>query len=185
MYHLLSVLSLVPFALGGTLQFVDHQGQCFVYSTNNFGCTGISEPFAPLDGTSCSSKRPPESKESYWQLLDINLKTNETNSSSSASKVMLCGSSQKGPAWVKVHENGFLNFHNEHGDDGNCTVDKSLENGSLCTISNHLETSSASKESQLTSSDTPSTHVSAMAATPTMSSDSPGPAHTDSDCWFW
>lgn len=27
-----------------------------MYSTETFDCTGISEPFAPLNGTSCSSK---------------------------------------------------------------------------------------------------------------------------------
>jgi len=62
MPRLLNMVLLIPAALGGTLQVIDHQGQCFVYSTHNFGCTGISEPFAPLDGISCSSKQAP------WEL---------------------------------------------------------------------------------------------------------------------
>jgi hypothetical protein len=56
MHLLLAFFTSISVVLAGTLQIMDHQGQCFVYSTKNFDCTGISEPFAPLNGTSCSSK---------------------------------------------------------------------------------------------------------------------------------
>ncbi|KAJ5569054.1 hypothetical protein N7450_011540 [Penicillium hetheringtonii] len=158
---------LIPAALGGTLQVIDHQGQCFVYSTHNFGCTGISEPFAPLDGISCSN---------------LNTKKDDKGPDSPALKAMLCGSSPKEPAWIKVHRNGVLNFHNDHGDEGNCTVDASLNKGSLCTISNSLETSAPSSKSQLSPSDPSSSHVSAVAAAPTISSDSSGSSNPGADC---
>lgn len=56
MHLLLAFFTSISVALAGTLQIIDHQAQCFVYSTENFDCTGISEPFAPLNGISCSSK---------------------------------------------------------------------------------------------------------------------------------
>ena len=103
---------------------------------------------------------------------------------SPALKAMLCGSSPKEPAWIKVHRNGVLNFHNDHGDEGNCTVDASLNKGSLCTISNSVETSAPSSKSQLSPSDASSSHVSAVAAAPTVSSDSSGTSDPSTDCWM-
>jgi hypothetical protein len=56
MHLLLAFFTSISVVLAGTLQIMDHEGQCFVYSTEIFDCTGISKPFAPLNGTSCSSK---------------------------------------------------------------------------------------------------------------------------------
>ena len=33
---------------------IDSDGQCLVYSIDNYGCTGYSEAFAVLDGDDCS-----------------------------------------------------------------------------------------------------------------------------------
>lgn len=54
---LLAFFTSISVALGGTLQVIDYEGQCFMYSTENFNCTGVSEPFAPLEGAFCSSKK--------------------------------------------------------------------------------------------------------------------------------
>ncbi|KAJ5976501.1 hypothetical protein N7481_010208, partial [Penicillium waksmanii] len=123
---------------GGTLQIIDHNNQCFVYSTENFDCTGISESFAPLDGISCS-------------------KTKGTHSNSSSFKAILCDSDQ-GTAWVEVHRSGLINFHNEEGDAASCKVAEPLVKGSLCTASNKARTSTKDIESQLTCLSTTTIH---------------------------
>lgn len=74
-------VTLASTVLGGTLQIIDHQGQCFVYSTHNFDCTGVSEPFAPLDGVSCSSKRSTDPP--MIRILSNKLKVNSESPSNS------------------------------------------------------------------------------------------------------
>lgn len=43
-------------ALGGTLQVIDYDGQCVIWSDDNNGCTGHSASFGLLDGNSCSGE---------------------------------------------------------------------------------------------------------------------------------
>lgn len=43
----------------GTLEVIDHDGQCLIWSNDNFGCTGYSASFGPLDGADCSSRHLP------------------------------------------------------------------------------------------------------------------------------
>lgn len=62
---LLAFLTSISMAIGGTLQIIDYEGQCLVYSTENFNCTGYSEPFAPLEGASCSSKQSTVDEEHF------------------------------------------------------------------------------------------------------------------------
>lgn len=42
-------------SLGGSLQVIDDNRECKIYSSDNHGCTGYSAPFAKLDGDDCSS----------------------------------------------------------------------------------------------------------------------------------
>ncbi|KAJ5974768.1 hypothetical protein N7481_008475 [Penicillium waksmanii] len=168
MHRFLVFVTLVSTVLGGTLQIIDHQGQCFVYSTHNFGCTGVSEPFAPLDGVSCSS---------------LNKANNSTQSDPPSFKAMLCGSSQH-PAWVEVYRSGLLYFHNYQGDEGSCKINGDLVKGSLCTVRNSSQTSSPENQSQPTSPVATSSPASVMAAvsTPKISSDSESPSNSVTDC---
>ena len=43
-------------AFGGSLRIINNNNQCMVWSEDNYGCTGYSEPFAQLDGKDCSGK---------------------------------------------------------------------------------------------------------------------------------
>lgn len=43
-------------SLGGTLEVIDYNGQCLVYSAGNYGCTGYSAPFGLLNGSDCSGR---------------------------------------------------------------------------------------------------------------------------------
>jgi hypothetical protein len=49
-------------SFGGTLEIVDFDGQCAVWSNNNHGCTGHSAPFAKLDGDDCSRRQLSDEK---------------------------------------------------------------------------------------------------------------------------
>ncbi|KAJ5976484.1 hypothetical protein N7481_010191 [Penicillium waksmanii] len=168
MHNLLVLVTLISAVLGGTLQVIDYKGQCFVYSTENFDCTGISEPFAHLDGTSC---------------CNLNTDDKVTHSNSSAFKAKLCGSSQNS-AWVEVHQNGLLFFHNDKADEAKCKVDGGLVKGGLCTATNSSSSSTRNSKPQSTSSDTKSSDmlVTEAASTPTMSSGSESPSNSITDC---
>ncbi|KAJ6045292.1 uncharacterized protein N7446_012156 [Penicillium canescens] len=41
-------------SLAGTLEIIDIDGQCAIWSYDNHGCTGSSEFFSKLDGDDCS-----------------------------------------------------------------------------------------------------------------------------------
>lgn len=42
-------------SLGGTLEIIDIDNQCAIWSYDNHGCTGSSASFSRLDGDDCSS----------------------------------------------------------------------------------------------------------------------------------
>ncbi|KAJ5277530.1 hypothetical protein N7524_003683 [Penicillium chrysogenum] len=44
-------------SLGGTLEIIDIDGQCAIWSYDNHGCTGSSEFFSQLYGDDCSNLR--------------------------------------------------------------------------------------------------------------------------------
>jgi hypothetical protein len=62
---LLAFFTSISISLGGSLQIIDYEDQCFMYSTENFNCTGASEPFAPLEGAFCSSKEFTDDEEYF------------------------------------------------------------------------------------------------------------------------
>ncbi|KAJ5543864.1 hypothetical protein N7494_005143, partial [Penicillium frequentans] len=147
---LLALFTSTSVVLGETLQVIDYEGQCFIYSTDNFNCTGVSELFAPRESTFCSSKK-----------LTGDLPTMETEFS--AVKVNLCGSYQH-IAWVEVYQSGLLYFHNDQGDEASCRIDKSFQKGSSCTVGSSSWTSTSGIGPAPTSSDTTSGPATAAAA---------------------
>ncbi|KAJ5556541.1 hypothetical protein N7494_000456 [Penicillium frequentans] len=139
----LVLFTFISIAFGGTLQIIDYKDECLVYSTDNFNCTGYSEPFAPLEGNSCSRYQG-------------------TGSEPNAVKVNLCNSHHH-IVWVEVHRSGLLHFHNDQGDEASCSIDDPLVKGKSCTIGSIAKTSTSSMRPMPTSSDTTSHRVSAKA----------------------
>ncbi|KAJ5556616.1 hypothetical protein N7494_000531 [Penicillium frequentans] len=139
----LVLFTFISIAFGGTLQIIDYEDQCLVYSTDNFNCTGYSEPFAPLEGDSCSRYQG-------------------TGSEPNAVKVNLCNSHHH-IAWVEVHRSGLLHFHNDQGDEASCSIDDPLVKGKSCTIGSIAKTSTSSMRPMPTSSDATSHRGSAKA----------------------
>jgi hypothetical protein len=41
-------------SLGASLGVINQDHQCLIWSNDNHGCTGYSEPFAEINGTDCS-----------------------------------------------------------------------------------------------------------------------------------
>lgn len=47
----------LPLAFAGTFHIFDVEGTCRIYSINNRGCTGVSEPVGNLIGRDCYRKK--------------------------------------------------------------------------------------------------------------------------------
>ena len=57
LYSFILLASLYASAsLGGTLEVIDNNGQCLIYSADNHGCTGYSASFGLLNGSDCSGR---------------------------------------------------------------------------------------------------------------------------------
>lgn len=50
------LLLLKSVAFAGSFVVINNDGECMLWSQDNYGCTGYSAPFAQLEGKSCSSK---------------------------------------------------------------------------------------------------------------------------------
>ncbi|KAJ5566723.1 uncharacterized protein N7459_010105 [Penicillium hispanicum] len=120
-HSLLIAVFFASVTFAGFLQVIDHDGQCEIWSNNNYGCTGYSESFALLNGADCSdlSKVIDGNRQDYHFL-----------------QVDACGTDNEGPvAWIQVDQNGVVTFFNENGDKSACTLGNGLTVGSLCSAS--------------------------------------------------
>ncbi|KAJ5473987.1 hypothetical protein N7475_003553 [Penicillium sp. IBT 31633x] len=134
-------------SLGGTLNVVDYDGKCVIWSDDNHGCTGSSAIFGLLDGDDCS---------------DISKVTDGTRKEYSVLNVDTCGTEKDRPvAWIQINKNGLVTFFNQNGNIAACTLDNGLKVGSWCSASDSLSTTSLSVSSASTSSDSLSTVSSA------------------------
>jgi hypothetical protein len=57
--------------LGGTLEIIEIDNKCAIWSYDNHGCTGSSAFFSQLDGDDCSSKLLPSMKIKKNILTDL------------------------------------------------------------------------------------------------------------------
>ncbi|CAI7620201.1 unnamed protein product [Penicillium palitans] len=115
-------------SLGGTLEIIDIDNQCAVWSYDNHGCTGSSAFFSRLDGDDCSA------------LDEV---ANSTHSGYPMRGSEACGTeNNSSAAWVKVERPGVISFFNFQGEKSACTLDNGLKHGSRCTA---LDVTSSSK----------------------------------------
>ncbi|CAG7989481.1 unnamed protein product [Penicillium salamii] len=129
-------------SFGGTLEIIDIDNQCAIWSYDNHGCTGSSAFFSQLDGDDCSRlDKVANSTHSGYPLRGAEACGTENNSSA---------------AWVKVEKPGVITFYNFQGDKSTCTLDNELKHGSRCTASALIpSTKSSSTESASTKSSSP------------------------------
>ncbi|CAI7607026.1 unnamed protein product [Penicillium palitans] len=107
-------------SLGGTLEMIDIDKQCAIWSYDNHGCTGSSAFFSKLNADDCST------------LDEV---TNSTHPGYPMRGSEACGTEYNSPAaWVKVEKTGVISF-NFQGNKSACTLDNGLKHGSRCTAS--------------------------------------------------
>ncbi|CAG8945131.1 unnamed protein product [Penicillium salamii] len=124
-------------SFGGTLEIINIDNQCVIWSYNNHGCTGSSTFFSQLNRNNCSNKVA-NSTHSGYPLCGAEACGMENNSSA---------------AWVKVEKPGVITFYNFQGDKLTCTLDNELKHSSWCTASALIpSTKSSSTESASTKS---------------------------------
>ncbi|KAJ5111899.1 hypothetical protein NUU61_001529 [Penicillium alfredii] len=127
-------------SLGGSLEVIDQDRQCVIWSNDNHGCTGYSASFAELNGTDCS---------------ELNEAVNGTRKDFSALNVEACGTENgKDAAWIMVDLTGEVTFFNQNGDKSGCTLNHGLKAGSWCNASDPKHMTTADLSSASTSSTT-------------------------------
>ncbi|KAJ5337316.1 uncharacterized protein N7506_005338, partial [Penicillium brevicompactum] len=126
-------------SLGGTLEIIDIDNKCAIWSYDNHGCTGSSAFFSQLDGDDCSR---------------LDKVANSTHPGYPMGGAEACGTeNNSSAAWVKVEKTGVITFYNFQGDSSTCTLDNRLKHGSRCTTSDLIHsTKSSSTESSSTKS---------------------------------
>ncbi|KAJ5302312.1 hypothetical protein N7508_007175 [Penicillium antarcticum] len=113
--------------LGGTLEVIDYDGQCVMWSVHNHGCTGYSAPFGLIDGSDCS------------HLSEVEDGTREKKT---VLNVDACGTEDGEPvAWITVNETGLVTFSNKNGAKTACTLNDGLKVGSSCDATNSASSS--------------------------------------------
>ncbi|KAJ5117413.1 hypothetical protein N7448_011045 [Penicillium atrosanguineum] len=108
-------------SFAGTLEVIEFENQCAIWSYDNHGCTGHSGYFSQLKGEDCS-------------LLDE--VKNGTHQGYPVLGVEACGTENKSSvAWVEVEKTGLVTFFNHQGDKSACNLDNGLKLGSRCNAS--------------------------------------------------
>ncbi|KAF3009287.1 hypothetical protein E8E15_002049 [Penicillium rubens] len=142
-------------SLGGTLEIIDIDNQCAIWSYDNHGCTGSSAFFSQLDGDDCSR---------------LDKVANSTHSGYPLRGAEACGTeNDSAAAWVKAEKNGVITFYNFQGDKSACKLDKGLKHGSRCTASD-LKSSTEPSSTEPSSTKSSSTKSSSALTTPNSSS---------------
>ncbi|OGE46443.1 hypothetical protein PENARI_c256G03699 [Penicillium arizonense] len=94
-------------SLAGTLEIIDIDGQCAIWSYDNHGCTGSSEFFSKLDGDDCANLRVKTGTPQGYPVSGVGACGTEKNSS---------------VAWIEVEHTGLVSFFNYQGDKSACVL---------------------------------------------------------------
>ncbi|KAJ5559472.1 hypothetical protein N7513_001871 [Penicillium frequentans] len=117
----LLVIAYARSSFGSALEVIDYDGQCVMWSNDNYGCTGYSASFGLLDGDDCSK---------FSEVI------NGTRQDFSVLSVDACGTENGEPAaWIQVNETGLVTFSNQNGDESTCTLNNGFKVGSWCSAS--------------------------------------------------
>ncbi|KAJ6063176.1 uncharacterized protein N7446_007296, partial [Penicillium canescens] len=178
-FFLITILAIIQAGISqaGTLEVIDHDGQCLIWSNDNYGCTGYSASFGLLDGIDCS------------ELSEV---VNGNRHELNVLNVDVCGTEDGLPAaWIQVNHTGLVTFTNKNGNQASCVLNNRLKTGSWCVATgkwNKTNSPSYSSTSKLStgtpSARTPSTSTSSTStsstSTPSASSPSTSTPSTSS-----
>ncbi|KAJ5704447.1 hypothetical protein N7536_000136 [Penicillium majusculum] len=126
-FFLIAILAIIQAGTShaGTLEVIDHDRQCLIWSTDNFGCTGYSASFGLLDGIDCS------------KLSEV---VNGNRHELNVLKVDVCGTEDGSPvAWIQVNRTGLVTFSNINGNQSSCVLNDGLKAGSWCITTEKLD----------------------------------------------
>ncbi|KAJ5593559.1 hypothetical protein N7537_010463 [Penicillium hordei] len=126
-FFLIAILAIIQAGTSqaGTLEVIDHDRQCLIWSTDNYGCTGYSASFGLLDGVDCSK---------------ISGVVNGNRHELNVLKVDVCGTEDGSPvAWIQVNRTGLVTFSNINGNQSSCVLNDGLKAGSWCVTTEELD----------------------------------------------
>ncbi|KAJ5861978.1 hypothetical protein N7455_006046, partial [Penicillium solitum] len=126
-FFLIAILAIIQAGTSqaGTLEIIDHNRQCLIWSTDNYGCTGYSASFGRLDGIDCS------------KLSEV---ANGNRHELNMLKVDVCGTEDGSPvAWIQVNRTGLVTFSNINGNQSSCVLNDGLKAGSWCITTGELD----------------------------------------------
>ena len=145
----------------GTLEVIDYDGHCLIWSNANYGCTGYSASFGLLGGADCSGKPLPlKPKTAINKFIELSEVVKGNRPELNMLNVDVCGTEDGSPvAWIQVNHTGRVTFTNKAGNQASCVLNDGLKTGSWCvTIEKKDKTNSRSYSSTGTpSTGTPST----------------------------
>ncbi|KAJ5642525.1 hypothetical protein N7490_006703 [Penicillium lividum] len=155
------VIAYARSSFGSALEVIDYDGQCVMWSNDNYGCTGYSASFGLLDGDECSN---------FSEVI------NGTRQDKSVLNVDACGTENGEPAaWIQVNKTGLVTFSNQNGDESTCTLNNGFNVGSWCSASNSGGVSSTKSPAPTTTASVGNTFstTASTTATPVASTSSP------------
>ncbi|OGE46749.1 hypothetical protein PENARI_c121G05421 [Penicillium arizonense] len=94
-------------SLGGTLEIIDIDGQCAIWSYDNHGCTGSSAFFGKLEGEKCSTVNEVGDRTHRYPVHGVEACGTKNNSS---------------VAWIEVEDTGLVSFFNYQKDKSACIL---------------------------------------------------------------
>ncbi|KAJ6061425.1 uncharacterized protein N7446_005545 [Penicillium canescens] len=145
---LIAILAIIQAGISqaGTLEVIDHDGQCLMWSNDNYGCTGYSASFGLLDGVDCS------------ELSEV---VNGNRHGLNVLKVNVCGTEDGSPAaWIQVNHTGLVTFSNKNGNHVSCMLNSGLKAGSWCIATEELDKMKSSSYSSTSKLPTSTLHTS-------------------------
>lgn len=147
----------------GTLEVIDHDGKCLIWSNDNYGCTGYSASFGLLDGADCSGRHPPlKLKIAINNSLELSEVVKGDRHGLNVLNIDVCGREDGSrAAWIQVNHTGLVTFTNKNGNEASCVLNNGLNTGSWCvTVEKRDKTNSPSCSSTgKPSTSTPSTRT--------------------------
>ncbi|CAG7976347.1 unnamed protein product [Penicillium salamii] len=172
-FFLIAILAMIyaGTSQAGTLEVIDYDGHCLIWSNDNFGCTGYSASFGLLGGAACSGKplplKPKTAINKFKELSEV-VKGNRPELN--MLNVDVCGSEDGSPvAWIQVNHTGRVTFTNKNGNQASCVLNEGLKTGSWCVT---IEKKNKINSPSYSSTGTPST------GTPSTSTPSTGTSST-------
>ncbi|CAG7997949.1 unnamed protein product [Penicillium nalgiovense] len=162
-FFLIAILAMIHAGTSqaGTLEVIDYDGHCLIWSNANYGCTGYSASFGLLGGADCSGKPLPlKPKTAINKFIELSEVVKGNRPELNMLNVDVCGTEDGSPvAWIQVNHTGRVTFTNKAGNQASCVLNDGLKTGSWCvTIEKKDKTNSRSYSSTGTpSTGTPST----------------------------